>query len=587
MRYPFTIAICICLLLASNSFSQQIDNNRLSQWAANYIKQDYNGYLQLNVLDYGIKADSSIDNSALLNILIQNNKNKNVVLNFPKGKYLFKKPIALWATVILKGASIDSTLFYFKLNTEDHLIKVLGTRTNLKDTLLKGYSKNSNKLYLKTKKYNSDYRYILINENDGGRINSSWASGSIGQINSVNIKYNDTLYLDFPLRQKYSDTLFPRVEEIKPITAVGLECFTVVRLDQTTGQTSNIYFNLAANCWLKGIKSLNCNFAHVEINNSLKITVENSLFKGAFDYGGGGKAYGTAVQATSSDCFVANNIFDNLRHPMLLQSGSNGNVFAYNFTINSHRTEFPTDFSSDIALHGNYPYANLFEGNEVGLIWIDDSHGKNGPFNTFIRNRTNKYGIYMSQAASDSQNFIGNEITGTGLGQGQYTLTGKGHFEYGNNKTGTTIPTATNDLTIKSFIYTQKPEFDNNSIFPIIGLPNFNLSKIPAFHRFSKNEMAYCDEKLFGDTTLKSNSGTTSIKKIEMSVHPNPSNGLVWTTSSIEMPIIVVNQLGQIVFESNIYTGANQLDLSNLASGMYLIKSKVDNLISEKICIFD
>lgn len=575
------------LIVAHVSYSQQIDANRLSNWASNYINQDYSGYLQLNVLDYGLKADSSLDNASLLNVLIQNNKNKNVVLNFPNGKYLFKKPIVLWETVILKGASADSTLFYFKLNTEDHLIKITGARSFLKDTLIKGYDKNSSKIYLKAKKNNNNFRYILINENDGGRITSSWASGSIGQINSVNLRYNDTLYLDDPLRQKYTDSLFPRVEKLELITSVGLECFTVIRLDQTTGQTSNFYFNLAANCWIKGIKSLNCNFAHVEINNSLKITVENSLFKGAFDYGGGGKAYGTAVQATSSDCFIANNVFDNLRHPMLLQSACNGNVFAYNFANNSHRTEFPTDFSSDIALHGNYPYANLFEGNEVGLIWIDDSHGKNGPFNTFIRNRANKYGIYMSQAESDSQNFIGNEITGTGLGQGQYTLTGMGHFEYGNNKNGTVLPASTNDVTIKSFIYTQKPEFDNNSIFPIIGLPNFNLSKIPAFHRFSKNEMAYCDEKLFGDTTLKLNSGTTSIKKIRLAIHPNPSNGLVWINSLLEMPIIVVNQLGQIVFESNLYVGSNQLDLSNLASGMYLVKSKVGHLISEKICIFD
>jgi hypothetical protein len=95
--------------------------------------------------------------------------------------------------------------------------------------------------------------------------------------------------------------------------------------------------------------------------------------------GGGGKGYGIMVQNTSGDCLIENNIFRHLRHSMILQAGSNGNVFGYNYSIDPYWTEvsLPSNAAGDIVLHGNYVYANLFEGNLGQQIVIDDSHGIN------------------------------------------------------------------------------------------------------------------------------------------------------------------------------------------------------------------
>ena len=71
---------------------------------------------------------------------------------------------------------------------------------------------------------------------------------------------------------------------------------------------------------------------------------------------------------------------------MLVQAGANCNVFSYNYSLEPYQS--PPLFMSDISIHGNYPYANLFEENKVFAILADDYHGDNGPYNAIVRNYT-------------------------------------------------------------------------------------------------------------------------------------------------------------------------------------------------------
>ncbi len=198
------------------------------------------------------------------------------------------------------------------------------------------------------------------------------------------------------------------------VTGVGIECLKIKRMDVdlTANQTSNIFFNYAAFCWVKGIESDSANFAHISILNSSNIEVTGSYFHGAFSYGGGGVGYGVVCHLTTGDCLIENNIFKHLRHAMLLQAGTNGNIYAYNYSLQQQRTELPSDAAGDIVLHGNYPYANLFEGNIAQNIGGDASHGINGPANVFFRNRALHYGIAFSAGSGDSSVVIYNEVTG-------------------------------------------------------------------------------------------------------------------------------------------------------------------------------
>ena len=99
---------------------------------------------------------------------------------------------------------------------------------------------------------------------------------------------------------------------------------------------------------------------------------------------------------------------------MLLQAGTNGNIYSYNYSLQQKRTEIPSDAAGDIVLHGNYPYANLFEGNIAQNVGGDASHGRNGPANVFFRNRAMHYGIAFTSGSGDSSIVMYNEVTATG-----------------------------------------------------------------------------------------------------------------------------------------------------------------------------
>jgi len=125
-----------------------------------------------------------------------------------------------------------------------------------------------------------------------------------------------------------------------------------------------------------------------------------------------GRGYGIAVQR-SSYCLFENNIGQKQRHSIILAHSAHSNVIAYNYTLENDDGE-DAEYNQDICLHGNYPYANLFEGNIAWFIEADDHHGPNGPYNTFFRNfcyNTDNMlwsEMYLGVFSTDYANLVGN-----------------------------------------------------------------------------------------------------------------------------------------------------------------------------------
>ena len=376
--------------------------------------------------------------------------------------------------------------------------------------------------------------HILITENDAGRMTSDWAFGSLGQICRVINQTNSSLILEEGLRMHYKAVNNPKITQLFPVNSVGFDCFKISRLDATTAQTSNIFFRNAYQCWVQGVESYYCNFAHVVLEQSNHLTVRNSFFTLGFDYGGGGKAYGTAIQLTTGSCLITNNIFEKLRHSVLLQAAANGNVVSYNYSRDPFWTQIlvPSNSSGDLTLHGNYIYQNLFEGNIVQNIVIDFSHGPNGPFNTFFRNRAELYGIFMSNGAGNSQNFIANEIPGT---IGLYTLSGTDHYQYGNNKAGITIPAGSSQVEQTSLYLTKSVYCSNdfNPMFPSIGYPNRdNKGTNSAVYRYVQKQLSMCTSDCNSTQQKDSIASPAKICKDQMfqaQVNPNICSNYKWT----------------------------------------------------------
>ena len=327
---------------------------------------------------------------------------------------------------------------------------------------------------------------------------SSWAYGTLGQVIRISEINSTTIILEDPLNHDYPLARNPYLKKLNPRVAVGIECLTITREDATAGQTDNIYVNYASNCVMRNIEMEKNNFAHIAINSSSHIQVEGCYFHHAFAYGGGGQGYGVVTQMASSFCLIENNVFERLRHSMLIQSGANGNVFGYNYSNDPYWEEgfLPANSAGDAVLHGNYPYLNLFEGNTVQHMVVDASHASNGPYNTFFRNRAELYGFFSdSGTPTDSMNVVGNVITNSGFPYGLFLLNGIGHYSYGNNHSGTVTPSGTSNLSINTLYLNENnpPAFLSQEVLPMVGYPlAMNQKLLPAEERFIAQEFVNC-----------------------------------------------------------------------------------------------
>ncbi len=453
--------------------AQVITPDRRVDWSNAGLRRTKPAYNNLRVItNFGGSPDGVTANDAALQSAIQSLGSDSGIIYFPPGNYLFRDQFALRSGLILRGADASSSTITFNINNPYHAINITGTATNDTSFVTTTAFKYSDAVSVANPTLFQVGDYVKLYQNDTALINDSYAMFSVAQILRVKeisgnqVKFSSTLRRTYPLSDQ------PRLRKLSMTSGVGIECLKIKRLD-SVNQKANIYIEYAAQCWITGVEGDTTNFAHVQVGSSTNLEISGCYFHGAFGFGPNGQGYGVSMEYSSGECLIENNVFSRLRHAMMFQLGVNGNVAAYNFSRNVIRTEAPSNLSGDLVLHGNYPYANLFEGNICENIVIDASHRTNGPLNTFFRNRATGYGILMSNSCGDSTNMVGNEITGTAFGQGNYIMTGIGNFEYGNNRRGTVLPPGTNTLSDVSYYYASTPTFWEPGLnFPSIGLPN-------------------------------------------------------------------------------------------------------------------
>jgi hypothetical protein len=254
---------------------------------------------------------------------------------------------------------------------------------------------------------------------------------------------------------------------------------------------------------------------------------------------------------------------------MLLQSGATGNVFGYNFSSDPVWVEIPNDAAGELVLHGNYPSYNLFEGNVCENIRPDGSHGANGSFNTFFRNRTTGYGFITTGTQVDF-NVLGNEIVPGGFLQGLYIVTGSNHLEYGNNVGGTITPAGTTGTMDTSLYFSGLPSFLNNANF-LIGPPKtLNTAVIPAQQRFlGAGVKTDCDARtgLFVSAPVPSNSTVT------LGVLPNPFMDFFRINSTISTVVEVYDMTGKRWFRGTVTPPSMAVNAENWPAGIYILRS--------------
>lgn len=574
MRYFSFIVFCF---FTSFGFSQSIfPTSRFVDWKiAGSESWDESTHLLIQMQDYQVDPTGVISNNNLLDSILVANNGQAMRIHFPTGTFLFDQKIELGSNIILEGEGPDLTHFVFNLGGTRSAIVSSGLEiTSLNSSLQQTASQHSNYLILSPNHGFVDGDWIRISQSDADLVYSSWAIGSVGQIVQIDQVIGDSIVLHSPLRMNYNVTRYPKVSKMIPNSHVVVRCLSLERLDDTAPeQASNISFTNTVHSYVDGVSSVKCTFSHVELTSCSNVTVRKSYFKDAFDYGEGGRAYGVVMHFTTNECRIEDNIFNHLRHAILLQAGANGNVSAFNFALNPNWTNanplLTSNSAGELVLHGNYVYANLFEQNKLDNIVIDNSHGANGPDNVFYRNLTTLYGVFFSDATSPNQILIGNEISNTGFPYSvvNYTISGTGHFLYGNNNKGNIVPIGTATIPDTSFAYNVCPDFVPNSMWMQIGsgVP-LGSATIPAAYRYAMNNY-------FANACGHSDVSTVEYKSPSIKLFPNPTNGTLQLISlfNLNETIKITDNQGRLMYKTDMNTTQLSINLSFLKAGMYYL----------------
>jgi hypothetical protein len=573
------ILFLLSVLIGLNGFSQTLPDSRSVDWTLAGLRDTSTaGFIEIDMQAQGIVGDGQTPNDAVLNGILATLPSTGAILKFPAGNFLFNNTIELSNNLVLKGDGAEESMFTMDLEGSGHAFSIRGQSIS-GDTsaIVEPSAKDSEFMIVADASNFSNGDWIKTIQLDSDLVTSSWAVGTIGQITRVRSVSNDTIFLASPLRMNYDIAREPHIVKIIPAENIGLECLKILRIDDTAPQqSSNIYYAYAVNCWISGIESENCTFSHIQTNFSSNLQVSKSYFHHAFGYGGGGRAYGVMLQLTSNECLVEDNIFEHLRHSMIVQAGANGNVFSYNYSFDPFWESTPSNTAGDVVLHGNFVYANLFEQNICQNIVIDNSHGPNGPFNTMLRNRAEGYGIFFSATNSPEQNFLGNEITNRGFPFSfvNYTIQGDGHFIYGNDNKGIIDPPGSEMLLDKSYAYTQRPIFIPQRQWAGIGTPNATKSNsIPAADRLVSRELF---TNTCGNATVSSSQNVAD--KDDLKIFPNPVEAVLTIQSVRDIQKISISDAKGIVIHYQENVGlSNRLSTINWADGIYFVTIEFKN----------
>lgn len=413
-------------------------------------------------------------------------------IRIPAGTYLLQSGLDIDKGVVLCGEGPSQSRLVF--DTNDPGIRVVKYDRGDWIDVTSGYTKDSTQLELPNASEFSvgDHGQIKQTNNwdamdpEGVWRNSSWVPDDcVGQIFEVVAVSGNTLTIDPPLHIDFEAAYDPVVRRLGLIDGVGIQGLHLRRT--ATGDAATIAMRYAVRSWIRDCVSEDTMTAHVGLSESLWCEIRDSYFHHSHDYGGGGHGYGASLGMHTTASLVENNVFEHLRHSMIIQVGASGNVYGYNYSVDPY-ADGGGWTPCDISLHGHWPNMNLFEANTVQEVDVSDYWGTCGPGNTFFRLRTESEGIQIMDY-SDGQNAVGNTL-GTDPNIIELDSTVTEAMLHGNYVDGAIEwdPANSNHDLPPSLYLSSKPAFFGSRPWPISGADLApNGGKLPAQDRFEGN----------------------------------------------------------------------------------------------------
>ncbi len=412
------------------------------------------------------------------------------VILLPAGSYRIESPLEMRTGVVLRGEG--SLLSHLVCASPDGCIEIQGSIGGDFTDIDGDVAIGSTEVTVADASQFAAGGGAEIQQDDIVVAEADWGENAPGQMVRIEAVNGDILSFTPALHLELDAGHNPQIRPIDFVEEVGIEDLHLERVD-TGGETNNITVRRVADTWIRRVESDNTLKYHLSVSESLFIEIRDSWIHDAVSKGDGGMGYGASLSRHVTSSLVENNIFNELRHSMIIQIGTNGCVFAYNYS--------EANYSDDgwdkphISLHGHYPFLNLFEGNIIPWAYVGDYWGDVGPGNTLFRNRA--LGTDRHQDLGDDRGFaygdyhgvqflVGNEVTGGEIyGELDEVVI------HGNNEKGSIVwdPEIEGEDLPDSYYLGQRPDFFGGGDWPSIGGDQvLGEGTIPALTRWQQQD---------------------------------------------------------------------------------------------------
>jgi len=521
-RIVIEIVFACCFAQVCGLHAQILTPDRIVDWKPGLPDGMPVKTAEADVRDFGAAGDSLSDDAPAFMAAIASLPPGGGTVRIPAGRYLLRRGLRLDRGIMLSGEGFRNTRLFFDLDARvENAVEISRPIEDGWTSVPGGCLRGS--LALETERADrfSGGGFLEITRDNDPRLmytntewNQDWAADAVGQIVQVESVKRDRVRFRTPLYLDYPTELRPKVRRLDPVQYAGVEKLSVMRLDSGLGDM--IVLRHAAFCRVSDVESAFTTGMHVLLYDAFRCEVTNGYFHHAHGYGAGGRGYGADCATHATDNKIENNIFEHLRHAMMVQVGASGNVFGYNYSCRPESDEgFPL---ADLSLHGHYANYNLFEANTVQSIGVGDYWGPAGPGNVFLRNVV-ETGIVTVEDFSHEQSFVGNTVRSeSGDGSIRIHQSVQNTLQHGNRigelvQWDPSIPV--HDVPL-SYYLDSRPAFWGDGDWPSRDAGDSAVTELPAKTRYRK-----------GTLIASSEDQKPPKRGPELSVYPNPTEGPV------------------------------------------------------------
>lgn len=372
----------------------------------------------VNLADYGMSSVSTSNNAVLTAQVAA--AASNSVLLFPTGKLTFSNQVNISKShITLRGQAGTELLFMGNgglVIGPTPLSSSQGRQFTPSNAL--ACVRGVTNITLTTNQYSNFgaiaagqmYFISQLNGSDPSNrvISVSGYERSVSQTILIESVSGHAITFSPPLVSNFTNS--PRLLEIQSSVTrgFGLEDCVVTLTNTDTGQFTSgtfqdsITIQGSVDSWVTGVRSIYARNYNINQQNCMFMDVRSNYFGTSLT---GGTSHSGHIFVGNSGCYVAHNIYEDLRAGVQLWGASTvNNVFFANYFTNC---------IAAVLFHNTHHFLNVFESNESedGFFQVDGYYGSNSDM-TFFRNRAPSFSI---KRFSSRMNFVGNVMGVTTL----------------------------------------------------------------------------------------------------------------------------------------------------------------------------